>query len=173
MTAQVRRPGWYRAAFFMTVAASFSVGISWLVRMLYGHGTYTHFLEAESFVLIGMFALPIAFLIGVRFGPIGMAGAWVATMPLLLLISTSLSLPVIGLSWRRMVSTILPSLGAAIAMAAIVTLLDRLLPDMLTPPLRLAILVPAGVIAYAGLAMLLARDLVRQAIGMVRGKTGA
>ncbi|MCW3001312.1 MAG: ctaD, partial [Conexibacter sp.] len=64
MTVKVRRPGWARAATFMLAGAAFSVGISWLVRMLYGHGTYTHYLEAESFVLISMFVLPFAFLIG-------------------------------------------------------------------------------------------------------------
>ncbi|MDX6715483.1 MAG: cytochrome c oxidase subunit, partial [Baekduia sp.] len=64
MTVRVRQPGWTRAAAFMLVGFAFSVGISWLVRMLYGHGTFRHYLEAESFVLISMFVLPFAFLIG-------------------------------------------------------------------------------------------------------------
>ena len=117
----------------------------------------------------GAIVLPIAFLIGVRFGAIGMAAAWVAAMPLLLLVSTSLSLPAIGLSWRRLGETILPPLVAAMTMGTLVAVLDRMLPAMLAPQLRLAILVPTGVIAYAGLALLLARDLVRHAIGLVRG----
>ncbi|HEY0269433.1 MAG TPA: lipopolysaccharide biosynthesis protein [Sphingomonas sp.] len=120
----------------------------------------------------GAILLPIAFMIGVRFGPVGMAGAWVATMPVLLLISTALSLPVIGLSWRRLVMTLLPPLAAALGMGAIVALLDRMLPP-LGPASRLAILVPTGVIAYASLVMLLARDLIGQAIAMVRGRGAA
>jgi O-antigen/teichoic acid export membrane protein len=121
----------------------------------------------------GAIILPIGFFIGVRFGPIGMAAAWVSAMPLLLLISSTLSLPVIGLSWRRLGATILPPLAAALVMGALVATLDRMLPILLPPPLRLAILVPTGVIAYAGLAMLLARDLIRQAIVMVRGRTAS
>jgi cytochrome c oxidase subunit 1 len=64
VTVKVRQPGWYRAAWYMLIAACFSLGISWLVRMLYGHDRFGHFLEAESIVLIGMFTLPFAFLIG-------------------------------------------------------------------------------------------------------------
>ncbi len=120
----------------------------------------------------GAIVLPAAFLVGVHFGAIGMAAAWVTAMPLLVLVSSSLSLPVIGLSWRRLGATILPPFSAALAMGALVMALDHALPP-LAPALRLAILVPTGVIAYAGLVMLLARDLLRQAIGMIRGRRAA
>ncbi len=64
MTVKLRQAGWYRAGWYMLIGASFAVAISWLVRMAYGHDRYAHFLEAESIVLIGMFILPFAFLIG-------------------------------------------------------------------------------------------------------------
>jgi O-antigen/teichoic acid export membrane protein len=127
---------------------------------------------AVTSTAVGAFVLPAAFLVGVHYGAIGMAAAWVAAMPLLVLISSTLSLPVIGLSWRRLAGAILPPFAAAAAMGALVALLDTMLPPVLAPALRLAILVPTGVIAYAGLVMLLARDLLRQAIAMVRGRTG-
>jgi O-antigen/teichoic acid export membrane protein len=117
----------------------------------------------------GAIVLPIAFAVGVGFGPIGMAAAWVVSMPLLVLLSSSLSLPVLGLSWRRLGQAVLPPLAAALAMGAVVTGVDRLLPP-LAPPVRLATLVPVGVIAYAGFVLLFARDIVNQALSVVRGR---
>jgi O-antigen/teichoic acid export membrane protein len=121
---------------------------------------------------VGATLLPIAFLVGVHFGPIGMAAAWVVAMPLLVLVSSALSMPVIGLSWRRLADAILPPFAAALAMGALVMAVDHALPP-LSPPLRLALLVPAGVILYAGFVALVARDLAVRAFGMVRGRRTA
>lgn len=117
----------------------------------------------------GAAVLPVAFAVGVGYGPIGMAAAWVVSMPLLVLLSSSLSLPVLGLSWARLGQAVLPPLAAALAMGAVVTGIDHLLPPM-AAPLRLASLVPVGVVAYAGFVLLFARDIVRQALAMVRGR---
>ncbi|MGN6123847.1 MAG: lipopolysaccharide biosynthesis protein [Sphingomonas oligoaromativorans] len=118
----------------------------------------------------GALLLPAAFAVGVYYGPLGMAAAWVVATPLLVLVSSSLSLPVIGLSWRRLGGAIWPPLVAALGMGLVVTGVDRLLPAM-APPMRLAILVPAGVAAYAALVLLVARPLVTQALAMVRGRS--
>jgi hypothetical protein len=64
---------------------------------------------------------------------------------------------------------VLPPLAAALAMGAVVAGVDRLLPP-LAPPVRLATLVPVGVIAYAGFVLLFARDIVNQALAMARGR---
>jgi cytochrome c oxidase subunit I len=64
VTVKLRQPGWYRAAAFMVGGAAFSLGLSWLIRALYGHDRFSHFLDAESIVLLGMIAVPFAFLIG-------------------------------------------------------------------------------------------------------------
>ncbi len=120
----------------------------------------------------GAVVLPIAFWIGVPYGPIGMAAAWVVSMPLLVLVSSSLSLPVFGLSWSRLGRAILPPLAAALAMGAVVAGVDRLLPAI-APPVRLATLVPVGVAAYAGFVMLFARDIAKQAFAMIRGRAEA
>ena len=118
----------------------------------------------------GAVLLPIGFAIGVHYGPQGMAWAWVAVMPLLVLLSSSLSLPVIGLSWAKLGQAILPPFGAALAMGAIVYGLDRILPPM-APVLRLVTLIPVGVIAYAGFVALLARPIALQTLAMVRGRS--
>lgn len=117
----------------------------------------------------GAIVLPIAFWIGVPYGPIGMAAAWVVSMPLLVLVSSSLSLPVLGLSWGRLGRAVLPPLAAALAMGAVVVGVGSLLPPV-APPVRLMTLVPLGVVAYAGFVLLFARDIARQAFAMVRGR---
>ena len=117
----------------------------------------------------GAVVLPIAFWIGVPYGPIGMAAAWVVSMPLLVLVSSSLSLPVLGLSWGRLGRAVLPPLAAALAMGVVVVGVGSLLPPV-APPVRLMTLVPLGAVAYAGFVLLFARDIARQAFAMVRGR---
>ena len=117
----------------------------------------------------GAVLLPIGFAIGVPYGAQGLAWAWVAVMPLLVLLSSSLSLPVIGLSWTRLGEAVLPPLGAALGMGAIVYGVGRMLPAMV-PALRLATLIPVGVIAYAGFVALLARPIALQTLAMLRGR---
>ena len=118
----------------------------------------------------GAIVLPIAFLVGVRWGPQGMAMAWVVSMPLLLAISSALALPVIGLSAATLARAILPPAAAAAAMGLVVLGVDRLLLADATPLVRLVIDVPVGVLAYAPLVWLLARPQLRDAIAMVRGR---
>jgi O-antigen/teichoic acid export membrane protein len=117
----------------------------------------------------GAILLPAAFLIGVHDGPIGMAAAWVVAMPILVLVSSSLSLPVIGLSWRGLAGAVLPPLVAALGMGAVVTGIDRLLPPI-EPAARLAVLVVTGVLAYAGFVALVARPIAMRALSMIRGR---
>ncbi len=117
----------------------------------------------------GAVLLPVGFAVGVHHGPQGMAWAWVAVMPLLVLLSSSLSLPVIGLSWAKLGGAILPPLAAALAMGAIVSAIDRILPPI-APALRLATLIPVGVIAYAGFVALFARPIAMQTLAMARGR---
>ncbi len=116
----------------------------------------------------GAVLLPTAFAIGVHFGPVGMAVAWGVATPILVLVSSSLSLPVIGLSWRGLAGAILPPLLAALAMGAAVTGLDRLLPTIAPAP-RLLTLISFGVTVYAGLVLLIARPTAMRALVMLRG----
>jgi O-antigen/teichoic acid export membrane protein len=111
--------------------------------------------------------LGIAFLIGVQWGPIGLAGAWVAAYPLYLAISMWRSLPVLGVSLRALAAALLPSVAAAIAMAGAVLLIDHLLPP-LDAPVRLAILVIGGAAAYAGLLFAFARRRIADLIALLR-----
>ena len=115
----------------------------------------------------GAVILPLAFLIGIRFGTIGLAYAWLCGMALLTLVTAALSMPALGLRWRALIQSIAPGLLASSVMGLAVMLLDSLLPEM-TAPARLALLVSAGMALYALLLLLFARPLVDEVRQLMR-----
>ncbi|WP_232475814.1 lipopolysaccharide biosynthesis protein [Flavisphingomonas formosensis] len=124
----------------------------------------------------GAVIMPIAFLIGVRYGPVGMASAWLIGAPLLLIIGSALSLPIIGLSPAEMFRAARPSLVAALAMAAGVIGLDHVLLLQLPPmpaPLRLLILSASGAAAYGLLLFFFARPLIEEVLRLLRRRAPA
>ena len=119
-----------------------------------------------SVAVIGAVVMPLAFLIGIRFGTIGLAWAWLAAFPLYTLMTAAVSLPAIGARWGGLARAIAPGLGAAAAMGAAVAGLDSLLPPM-APGARLLILVPFGAATYCGLLFAFARPLVEEVLALV------
>nr|WP_093316094.1 lipopolysaccharide biosynthesis protein [Sphingomonas jatrophae] len=120
----------------------------------------------------GAIIMPIAFLIGVGHGPVGMAAAWLGGFPLLLIAATALSLPVIGLRARDLLTAVTPPLAAGLGMAAGVLALDFALPPL--PVIaRLAALVAMGAILYPALLLVVARGTLTEAIALARGRTPA
>jgi O-antigen/teichoic acid export membrane protein len=117
----------------------------------------------------GAIILPASFLIGINFGLSGLTYAWLVGLPLLALVTGLLSLPAIGVTAGALVAAVLPGLLASAAMALAVLGLDGLLPP-LPAPARLAVLVSAGVAAYAALLFLFARTLVTEMLAMFIGK---
>ncbi|HWU95195.1 MAG TPA: oligosaccharide flippase family protein, partial [Sphingomonas sp.] len=119
----------------------------------------------------GALCLPIAFLIGVHWGVMGLVAAWFAAYPLYLAISTWRTLPVIGVKLRALIEAVAPPVLAATAMALLVTGLDVLLPPL--PALaRLVLLTGTGGLAYAGLLFLFARRMLVESIDLVRNRNG-
>lgn len=120
-------------------------------------------------VLSGAFGAAIlaaGFLIGVRWGAMGLAAAWLAAYPVYLAVGTYLALPVIGARPRDLADAIAPPLLAALAMAIVVGLADGLIHTW--PPLpRLAALVAIGGAVYAGWLVAFSRALVRDLIALV------
>lgn len=116
--------------------------------------------------IIGAVAMPLFFLVGIQFGTIGLAWAWLVGFPLYTLMTAAISLPAIGASWGGLFRAIAPGLGAAAAMGAAVAGLNSLLPAM-APGARLLILVPFGAATYCGLLFAFARPLVEEVIALV------
>jgi O-antigen/teichoic acid export membrane protein len=118
--------------------------------------------------LSGAFIFPIAFLVGARWGLIGMAWAWLIAAPLLLLVTVRLSAPLIGISFWQVARAMLPGLAPALVMAIGVGLTAQLLgPLGLAAPLRLAMLVALGAALYGALLWLLEREAITEVIRLV------
>lgn len=115
----------------------------------------------------GAVILTAGFLIGVRFGPEGLAWAWIGAYPLFLIVSATQSLPAIGLKATALIREILPPVCAAVAMSLAVRLVDHLLPPLM-PPARLAVLVATGAAAYGAWLVLFARRAARELVAIVR-----
>ncbi|HVI98375.1 MAG TPA: lipopolysaccharide biosynthesis protein [Sphingomonas sp.] len=107
-----------------------------------------------------------AFLIGVRWGPTGLAWAWIGGYPIYLAVSAWRSLPVIGLSVRGLIEAVLPAAVAGGVMAMSVALLRSVLPSLL-PVAELAILVTAGAAVYGAWMLVFARGAVAELAALV------
>jgi O-antigen/teichoic acid export membrane protein len=117
----------------------------------------------------GAVLMPVTFLIAARYGAIGLAWGWLAAMPLHTAFSYYQARPHIGIDLKGLAGALKPSVAAAAAMAALVWLLQALLPPVAAPA-EFALLTTVGALFYAGLLRLAAPRLVEQVLGLVRGR---
>lgn len=121
---------------------------------------------------LGAALMPAAFLIGIFWGPVGLAWAWIGGMAALLTATVLISLPAIGARPAALATAVAPGLGASLAMAAAVAALDSQLPA-LPVGARLAILVTSGAAGYAALLFLFARPVIEELRSLVRPRRAA
>ena len=115
----------------------------------------------------GAAILAVAFLIGVHWGPIGLALAWLCAYPLYLAVSAWRALPTIGVRVGQIADAIAMPLMASLVMALAVGELDRVLPP-LAAPLRLLVLVGTGGAIYGVFLALFARSVLRDLVAIIR-----
>ena len=116
--------------------------------------------------IAGAIIMPVAFLVGLRWGVTGLVHAWQVASPLLLIVTLMLTLPVIGADWRKLAAGLVPTVVAAGTMALIVyvvSLYTRALP----PPITVVLLGAIGAACYIGLLWCFARPILDQIIGMI------
>jgi O-antigen/teichoic acid export membrane protein len=113
--------------------------------------------------------LPPAFLIGLNWDVHGLALVWVLAFPILLIWSARRTLPLLAINGRQLADAVAPSALAALAMALIVGVTDRMLPSV-EPVAHLAILIGVGAFAYCGWLLIFARNSVVELVDAVRGK---
>ncbi|SEJ70413.1 Membrane protein involved in the export of O-antigen and teichoic acid [Sphingomonas sp. OV641] len=116
----------------------------------------------------GSAILAAGFLVGIQWGLIGIAAAWIVCYPVYLAVSCWRALPVIGARARDVAAAVAPSLLAAAAMAIAVTALDHSM--VLAPLPRLCLLVTAGAAVYAGWLALFARGVVQETLALIRNR---
>jgi len=115
----------------------------------------------------GALIMPSAFLIGVEHGAIGLAWAWLAAAPLLMVIIATLAMPVIGTCPQRLFRANAPLLIAAGVMGGVVMTVDAL-TGLTSPLYRLTLLVGVGAATYAALIGIVARPILREAATLLR-----
>jgi O-antigen/teichoic acid export membrane protein len=116
--------------------------------------------------MFGAILMPITFLIGVQYGVYGLAWSWVIAFPLLTIFTFSQSNRHIGITAWEIGKAVWPGLSASLVMAAIVYIVDQMLPEMIVYA-RLALLVATGGIAYAGLLYILAKPTLLEVIRLI------
>ncbi|MEO1128604.1 MAG: lipopolysaccharide biosynthesis protein [Planctomycetota bacterium] len=124
-----------------------------------------------SIKMVGLVVRVAAFLIGVRWGLIGIAVALVSARYVMLPVSLTLAMRLTNLRAARLRRRLAGPLIAALGMSAAVTALRLSIEDHTTPALRLALCTAAGMASYALLLGVVARpqatlvlDLVRSAL---------
>ena len=115
----------------------------------------------------GAVLLTIAYLVGINWGVIGLAASWLVAYPVYLSISLWRSLPVIGVSARALLGSIMPPMMAALAMGLVVGMIAAALPP-LPVALELIILVATGSIVYVGWLGVFAKGLIGEIVTIVR-----
>ncbi|WP_374408532.1 lipopolysaccharide biosynthesis protein [Pelagerythrobacter sp.] len=115
----------------------------------------------------GAIVFPALFLIGIRFGPMGLVHAWWIAAPTLLAVTLALTLPAIGARLRDLVIAIAPA-AAACALMALAVLAARGLVSGFHPVAQLAALAVLGATAYALTLWLACPAVVRDAWTMLR-----
>jgi PST family polysaccharide transporter len=111
--------------------------------------------------LTGAVVMPVAFLIGSRWGATGIAAAWIVVYPLFMLPFWRIVLKRLEMPPQRYFAAMWPAISSAILMAAAVTIVKSVSPAEWPLPVRLAVTVGAGVAAYLGSLLLLHREMVR------------
>jgi O-antigen/teichoic acid export membrane protein len=113
---------------------------------------------------MGAVLMPVAFLIGIRFGAIGLAWAWLVAFPLFTLLTIRVAGAPIGLGFGQVATAALPAIACSIGMALLVRLCDSALPPM-AAPIRLGLLVGIGGASFGAILFCFARttldDLLR------------
>ena len=118
---------------------------------------------------LGAVLVPLAFVVGIRWGATGLAAAWLVAYPVVTAITAAWSLPAIGVRARELGQAILPPVLAGTAMALVVTLADRFAVGLPSLP-RLLLLVSVGAAIYLGWLTSFARPRLAEMLDMVRRK---
>lgn len=115
--------------------------------------------------MIGALVMPAAFLVGIRWGGIGLAWAWVLAFPLVPLAAFLQARRPLGLTARGMAAALAPGLAASAAMALAVEAAEFALAG-LAGWQRLPLLVALGGASYLGLLRIASPQTLSEVIAL-------
>ena len=116
---------------------------------------------------IGAILYPAVFLFGIAYGPMGLVYAWWLAAPTLLAATLALTLPAVGLGFRKLLAELLPVALACAVMAAVVAIAKAAVGPV-AAPLQLLFVVPIGALAYGATLWLGWPLLLRETWSMLR-----
>jgi O-antigen/teichoic acid export membrane protein len=116
--------------------------------------------------------MPVAFFIGSRWGTVGIAAAWVAAYPVIMVPMYYRVFQKTDMRPKEYFSVVAPAVSASIIMAIVVLLVRSTLPDRFHSLLGLSLLVLAGAGSYAGTLLAFYRHRVTVLIHAVRTMLG-
>ncbi len=119
---------------------------------------------------IGAVVMPLAFLVGIRFGAAGLAWAWLLGFPVLTFATVRIAGAPMGLRMRDLTQAVAPAILCSAIMAAIVFAVDRALPPMAAPA-RLALLVTTGGVSFVAILFLFARATIDELVRLFMRRT--
>jgi PST family polysaccharide transporter len=112
--------------------------------------------------------MPIAFLIGTRWGTNGIAAAWVVAYPPIMVPMYYRVFQKTGMQLKEYVSVLTPALSASAIMAVVVLLTRSVIPAGYRPVSCLVLLVVIGALSYAGALLSFHRQRVTHMIRVIR-----
>jgi O-antigen/teichoic acid export membrane protein len=116
--------------------------------------------------LFGAALMPLAFFIGLHWGAMGLAYAWLLVFPLLPLTTFVQARGKLGIDSRLLATAIAPGLLASAAMAAGVWLVGRALVPV-APWQRLSLEIAVGALVYVGLLAVFSRSTLGEVAKLV------
>ena len=137
----------------LCLVSSLRLSATLMPPVLYARGKPELVLRYNALALLG---LPVAFLLGARFGLGGVIGAWLLAYPLLYVYLGRQCLQELKLGWHDLAWSALPAVLAAAVMVGAVPVFRQLVADA-GPWWRLAGSIAVGAAAYLGVLILLFR----------------
>ena len=120
--------------------------------------------------MVGALVMPLAFLVAIQWGALGLAWAWVLAFPVVPLAAFLQARAPLGLTANGMAAALVPGIAASASMAVVVALAAPAL-DGLAGWQRLPLLVGLGGATYAALLYAVSRETLRELIGLL-GRRG-
>jgi O-antigen/teichoic acid export membrane protein len=122
--------------------------------------------------VVGAILFASGFFIGVHYGTVGLASAWLICAPTLLLATVYIAKPATNAGLGAILAAVLPALASATGMAAMIVLAEWLIAPHIPPLAHLILQVVGGALIYLGLSRVLQWTTVLRLVALVRGQIG-
>jgi teichuronic acid exporter len=124
--------------------------------------------------IIAAIILPISFLIGSRWGIVGVAASWVFGYPICITLwDYRYVFKLLDLDVRKLAAAVWPAISTTAVMVMALLAVRAVLPDHLSHLARLGVLVAVGAIVYAGAAFVMQGERVRAFLAVARASSAS